>query len=252
MTIVKKEDREKMVKAISPLMDVLAGHYTTSFDTEALQLLYNTEAEITELEEFSKKWDLGTDYRPPVARVVVCFSSPLVPEPIETEMLFNYIRFGGKVVRWPRGQLYPRDGADWDVQNQLRETLSDYVQGQHDMQVYKSVLHFIIRLNTYEQQRYLFPPILRLWREAGLDHMANKLMTVSKAPACPPLSDRRRRHIRHAIQWATAQELLDRFQHGGPATSRKSSGICLAAGLEASYTGHNGEPVEVRVDRNYD
>lgn len=251
MTIVKKFEKEKIDATVLDTFNRLENSFVVDYDTKQLQLLYCTQDDLDQLAEALKKFSIDTDYKTPVLLMGVTWTHPISPEPITREVQFYANKVFGAFPAWyPHGLLVPRPDADPAHVASLRAALSDLVQWQQDFTIYKKTVRYIKELSTYEQMRYLFPPILHILREAGLDEIALKMESVRKVPNLPPMPANRSRYIRKAIEWSTIQGLLGRFSddYSHPMVSRTSSTFSIAYGsYKAEVPDHDGRVVTVQV-----
>lgn len=209
MTAVTKYQRSLLKKAAEDIVTHLKQQIRFHYDTRKLQLLFATEEELELLSKVTSTFRFDTSYQTPSVKLPVCWSHPLVPDPLDLSVSFDIDQPNYEPAWFPKN-LRIRPDADDTTIAEVREGLSEFMQKKQDLMVFEEALGFVIELPTFEQMRYLFPPILRVLNSAQMGSIADKLGEARRVPH-EPLDHKTRTFIRHAIQFAAVQEMLDGF-----------------------------------------
>jgi hypothetical protein len=250
MTVLSKTAKAALDDAANDIIQNLKRRVHYQFDAERLALLYMTREDIEEQRDFLNKYHVEHSYATPLVTTEVTFNHPLVGTVTGDVSLDIHRARTGVPLFWPKGYLCIRPDADEATIKELNDGIAEFVQAKCDVHIYSVVLDWVKEINHVEAMRYLFPPIVRVFRKAGLRSVADRLNEVTKAPTTmPAVPATMRKYIKYANQWAAVQEMLDNFENYYAEWPRTHSQISLSGDIELEAPDADGEMCRVVVCR---
>lgn len=248
MTVMNKTNELKFIAACRDIVNKVNWQTRFTYDTQKLASLFMTDKEIADVHGFFKNYLAEVNCIAPVVSLVTKFNHPIIGE-VQVDVDFDFDRVGGAPDWvWPRGPMRIRHGADEQLLREVTEGMADYVQAKCDLHIFRVVVDYIKNLRHIEEMRYLFPTVIRIFRQAGLEQIANRFAEVRKPPAnMTPLDKKMRTYIKYTNHWCAMQELMGTFDKPYESVSMNHTNITLSRNIEAEGFDADGNRTRIRV-----